>query len=234
MKQRLQKFLASAGVASRRRAETMIAAGLVQVNGKTVTQMGVLVNPEKDKIMVRGQLVRKVTAYRYIALNKPVGYVSTRAERPGEKTVYDLVPRSRDLVMAGRLDKDSEGLVLLTNDGQLVNKLTHPRFQHPKEYVIETAQLLDDAALNKLRRGVKLEEGKAVMDSIERLPTRGYRVVLHQGWKRQIRRMVSAVRHDVVRLQRVRLAKLTLNRLRPGEWREVSRDDIVSSADGVF
>lgn len=227
MKERLQKFLSRAGIASRRKAEELITTGVVSVNGTVVTKLGTTIDSAHDRVTVRGRTVADVTSFRYVALNKPVDVVCSKVAQAHERTVYNLVPNARDLAIAGRLDKDSEGLVLLTNDGELVNQLTHPRYQHEKEYVIKTIKALDDSALNKLRRGVRLEEGKAVIDRIEKVSALTYRVILHQGWKRQIRRMVSAVRNDVVRLQRVRIAKLKLNALASGAWREVQRNDVV-------
>ncbi len=227
VKERLQKFIASAGLASRRQAEELITSGVVSVNGTVVTKLGTTVDPARDRVTVRGRPVSRVSTYRYIALNKPVGVVCSKVAPGRERTVYSLVPNSRDLAIAGRLDKDSEGLVLLTNDGELVNKLTHPRYQHQKEYIVQTIKPLDRNALNKLQRGVRLEEGKATLDSIAEAGPRTYRVGLHQGWKRQIRRMISAVRNEVVRLQRVRIAKLKLGNLIPGQWQEVRRTTIV-------
>ncbi len=228
MKERLQKFIASAGVSSRRRAEELIANGYVTVNGKVITRLGTTVDPDHDKVAVNGRPIARPTTHRYIALNKPFGVVCSKvAQAKGERTVYQLVPKSADLAIAGRLDKDSEGLVLLTNDGDLVNRLTHPRYQHEKEYLVDTIKPMDDAVLNKLRRGVRLKEGVAVMDSIAHEHALTFRAVIHQGWNRQIRRMIGKVRNDVVKLQRVRMGKLELGELKPGEWREVKHSDIM-------
>lgn len=227
MQERLQKFLASAGVASRRKAEALIVAGRISVNGRRVTKLGSTIDPMRDQVAVDGQAVAKTAAFRTLALNKPAGVVCSKLAQGKERTVYDLVPRSRDLAIAGRLDKDSEGLVLLSNDGDLVNRLTHPRYQHAKEYVVMTIRPLDAAALNRLRRGIRLTEGRATVDAIEPLSPTRYRIVLHQGWKRQLRRMLAAIGHDVRRLTRVRLGRLTLGDLRPGAWREVERRDVL-------
>jgi len=228
MKERLQKFIAGAGVSSRRRAEDLIASGYVTVNGKVITRLGTTVDPDHDKVAVNGRPIARTVAHRYIALNKPFGVICSKvAQGRGERTVYQLVPKSADLAIAGRLDKDSEGLVLLTNDGDLVNRLTHPRYQHEKEYLVETIKPMDDAVLNKLRRGVRLKEGVAVMDSIKHEHGRTFRVGIHQGWNRQIRRMIGKVRNDVVKLRRVRMGKLELGALKPGEWREVTHGDII-------
>lgn len=224
---RLNKFIANSGFVSRRTADSMILGGLVFVNGKRVSKMGVLINPETDAVEVNGTKIRVVTEKTYIALNKPTGVVSTRATFEKEKTVYDLVPKSRNLVIAGRLDKDSDGLVLLTNDGELVNKLTHPSYGHQKEYEIVTTREFSEEDRKQLMDGIPLEEGKAVFDSLLTIGPNRYRIVLRQGWKRQIRRMTAAVHSHLKRLTRVRINKLTLEGLKPGEWREVKKSDIV-------
>lgn len=225
-RERLQKFIASTGLASRRHAEELMTRGKVRVNGQVVTKLGSTVDPSKDEVTVNGKPLQRVTSFRYIALNKPVGYVCSRARHAGEKTVYDLVPDARDLVIAGRLDKDSDGLVLLTNDGDLVNRITHPRYRHEKEYEIATIKPLSPEAIQKLQRGIRLDEGNAIFDQLTELRPGLYRVVLHQGWKRQIRRMISAVHNDVVRLTRVRIEKLHLNNIPTGAWREASTDEV--------
>lgn len=228
MPERLQKFIASAGITSRRKAEELILAGRVHVNGRLVKKLGTSIDPKKDRVEIDSQLVKPVTGYRYLAFNKPVGIVCTRAQYKTEKTVYDVVPNSRDLVIAGRLDKDSDGLILLTNDGALTNELTHPRFAHDKEYEIQTVKPLNEQAIMVLQRGVKLEEGYARFDSITTVGPAVYRVTLHQGWKRQIRRMIGRVHGDVKRLTRIRINKLSLGDLGVGEWREVKKYDIVA------
>lgn len=227
MKERLQKFLAHAGVASRRKAEELIAAGLVTVNGAVVKRLGTTVDPNRDQVTIKGKPIASQPTRWYVALNKPVGVVSSKVAQRGERTVYQLVPESGLFAIAGRLDKDSEGLVLLTNDGDLVQRLTHPKFQHEKEYLIETIKPLDAAMLNKLKRGVRLTEGAARADRVEHLHGLTYRLIIHQGWHQQIRRMIGAVRNDVVKLQRTRIAKLKLSNLRPGQWREVRRQEII-------
>ncbi|MFH0828859.1 MAG: pseudouridine synthase [Candidatus Kerfeldbacteria bacterium] len=227
MKERLQKFLAGAGVASRRRAEELITAGYVTVNGSVVTKMGTSVDPDHDAVTVNGRPVANVTAFTYIALNKPTGIVCSKIAQGRARTVYQLVPNSGKLAIAGRLDMESDGLIVLTNDGEFVNRLTHPRFRHEKEYLVTTVKPLDDASINRLRRGIRMTEGTAVVDHIEPAGRTTYRIVIHQGWNRQIRRMIGKVRNDVVRLTRVRLGKLALNELKTGEWREVRRTDIL-------
>lgn len=228
MKERLQKFIAGTGLVSRRKAEILIMSGCVLVNKKRVIKLGTTIDPAKDVVNVNGVDLKPVVDFRYIAINKPAGVTCTRAQYKSEKTVYDLIPDARDLVIAGRLDKDSEGLVLLTNDGDLTNKLTHPRYEHEKEYEITTIKPLTPEVLEKLRNGVPLEEGTAKFDQMIEVRPKRYRIILHQGWKRQIRRMIGFVHHDVQSLTRIRINALTLGGLKPGEWRQVERKNIVS------
>jgi pseudouridine synthase len=225
-KVRLQKFIASTGIVSRRTAEDLIVAGRVYVNGTQVLKLGTSVDPQVDRVRVNGKELTPVAAFRYVAVNKPEGVTCTRAQYKNERTVYDIVPGVRDLAIAGRLDKDSSGLLLLTNDGELVNQLTHPRYEHEKEYEFSTVRPLSAEACASLMQGVKLNEGYARFDTFVAVGPTTYRVVLHQGWKRQIRRMVGAVHGDLTRLTRVRINKLELGALQPGEWREVKPSDV--------
>lgn len=203
-------------------------SGVVKVNGQVIRQLGTSVNPEEDVVEVLGKRVNPETRIRYIVVHKPRGYVCTRARHAKEKTVYDLVPNSRDLVIAGRLDKESEGLVLLTNDGALVQQLTHPSYQHEKEYEVVTAQRITDAHIAKLLRGVPLKEGLAKADKVQRISEKKIRLVLHQGWKRQIRRMCEVIGLSVLRLKRIRMGSLKLDTLELGASRGVKRDDFLS------
>lgn len=224
---RLHKFIANTGVASRRAAEELIVAGRVYVNGLQVTKLGTTVDPLKDRVRVNGKDLTPVTTYRYIAVNKPVGVTCTRAQYKNERTVYDIIPGMRDLAIAGRLDKDSDGLLILTNDGDLVNKITHPRYKHEKEYEFTTVRPLDPEACKLLTHGVKLIEGQTQFSQMKTVSPATYRVVLHQGWKRQIRRMVGKVHGDLTRLTRIRINNLELGKLKPGEYRAVQREDIL-------
>ncbi len=227
MQTRLHKFIASTGYCSRRKAEELMAAGKVSVNGEKVTKLGTTIDPDQDEVIVNRSVLTKVEQYRYLAVNKPKGIVCTRAQHKGERTVYDIIPDIRDLVIAGRLDKDSDGLIIMTNDGELTNKLTHPRYGHEKEYELVMSKPLSPAEIAILQKGVRLTEGKAVFDSITEVGPSTYRVVLHQGWKRQIRRMMNFVHNDVRKLTRIRINKLLIGGLNPGASREVKRSEIV-------
>jgi 23S rRNA pseudouridine2605 synthase len=229
---RLQKVLADRGVASRRRAEELIAAGRVRVDGEVVRTLGTKVDPSA-RIDVDGAATRTATA-RYVALNKPKGIVSTARDERGRETVVDLVGAAERLYPVGRLDADSEGLVLLTNDGEWAERVLHPRYGHEREYEVSVSGDLSADALAQLRRGVRLEEGLARAERVS-IITRSHgasrlRIVLRTGWKRQLRRMCAAVGLRVERLVRVRVGALHLGRLRPGEWRDLTRAEIAALA----
>ncbi len=223
--ERLQKVLAHAGVASRRKAEEMISAGRVKVNGEVVTMLGTRVDVEHDVIQVDGCTVRP-EAPVYVLLHKPRGVLSAASDARGRVTVVDLVPHRARLYPVGRLDLDSEGLVLLTNDGALALRLAHPRYEHEKEYRVLVAGQPDEEALDRLRRGIGLEGGRTRPAQVG-VEGRGgggtwLRIVLREGRKRQIRRMLEAVGYEVLRLIRVRMGPLQLGRLKPGEHRELT------------
>lgn len=229
--QRLQKALAAAGAGSRRSCEKLIAGGRVRVNGEIAT-LGTSVNPLTDSVTIDGRPVDLRTARRVcIILNKPRGYITTRRDPHGRKTVMDLVGEDIPaLHPVGRLDCDTEGLLLLTNDGSLTYRLTHPRHEVDKTYEATVSGIPGEEALEALREGIRLEEGVTSPAAVRVLMKRGGRAVVeitvHQGWKRQIRRMFEAVGHPVLRLKRTRYAFLELGRLRPGEWRRLTDDEI--------
>ena len=234
MKERLHKVLAHAGVASRRAAERMIREHRVRVNGALVIELGTQVDPAKDRIEVDGRpLARGETAHRYLALNKPIGVVSTAHDPEGRPTVVDLVHADRRVYPVGRLDIDSEGLVLLTDDGELTFRLTHARFGVEKEYEINIACADGDFGarhLHQLLRGVLLEDGmaRAVRASIVRSAEREaiVRVVLVEGRQRQVRRMLAAVGCGVERLRRVRIGPLVLGNIAIGEYRSLRPKEV--------
>lgn len=222
--QRLQKVMARSGVASRRKSEELIVAGRVTVDGETA-ELGQKVGANGD-IRVDGRPVVRRERHRTFALNKPRGYVTTVDDDRGRPTVMDLAPDIPGLHPVGRLDLDSEGLLLLTTDGDLTLQLTHPRYEHAKEYRVWCAEgtLAVDAA-RALERGVVLEDGPAAADSAEP-STGGVLIVLHEGRNRQVRRMLAAVGYTVVRLVRTRIAELRLGDLPAGEIRELAEADM--------
>ncbi len=229
---RLQKYLASCGVASRRKAEEMIAAGLVQVNGQTVREMGTQVT-EEDKVTVEGEAVRPEAEKRYILYYKPVGEVTTASDPEGRPTVLD---HFRDypvrLYPVGRLDFDSEGLLILTNDGELTQRLTHPSHEVEKRYIARVSNQVSDEELRLLRSGVSLEGRRtapAKVSVLRRDPfSTDLLITIHEGRNRQIRRMVEAVGHEVVRLKRVQYGGVALGDLERGQWRELTGEEVRS------
>ena len=230
MAERIQKVLARAGVASRRAAEQMIRAGRVSVNGQVVEVPGTPVDPEHDVLAVDGRTVAEPGRRRYFLLNKPRGYVSTAHDERGRPTVVDLVPGGGRLYPVGRLDADSEGLLLLTDDGDLAYALTHPRFEVPKEYHVLVPGPLSADDLERLRKGVELEEGRtapAVVEVLSQQPGQTWLcLVIRQGWKRQVRRMLAAIGQPVQRLIRVGLGGLSLDSLPVGAVRRLSPADV--------
>lgn len=217
---RLQKFLADAGACSRRKGEAHILAGRVTVNGDAVTRLGTKVDPDADTVCLDGQPVVVSTRELYVMLNKPRGVVSS-CEHRGEPVVTDLVNLPRRLFPVGRLDKDSTGLLLLTTDGRIHHRLSHPSFDHEKEYDVTVQWPLDDQALGLLGKGVPLSGGMTRPARVTRISRRRFRIVLKEGKNRQIRRMVQKVGNRVVQLNRTRVADLTLGNLARGSWRHL-------------
>ena len=218
---RLQKFLSTAGICSRRKGETYIREGRVAVNGLTVVELGTKVDPESDRISVDGHPVQYEQPYVYIMLNKPPDYV-TSCSHPGEKTVLDLVDVAQRVYPIGRLDKDSTGLLLLTNDGELHHKLSHPSFNHEKEYDVTVAGPITDGALSKMAAGLPMMETRTRPATVKRISPRRFRITLKEGRNRQVRRMVRKVGNRVTMLKRIRVAGIKLEGLPPGKWRHLT------------
>jgi 23S rRNA pseudouridine2605 synthase len=223
---RLVKFLAHGGIASRRRAEKIIAAGRVTVGGEVVTDPARDVG-KGDDVRVDGGAVAP-EAHEVWAVNKPLGVVST-AREPGERTaVVELAPSQARLYPVGRLDTDSSGLLLLTNDGELANRLTHPRYEVPKAYRVELRRPVSAEDLQRLADGVELEDGPTAPAEVRRLGKRQIEVVLREGRNRQLRRMVEAVGNEVMSLRRVRFGSVALADLAEGDARRLSAEEIAS------
>ena len=230
---RLQKILSQAGVASRRAAERLITEGRVTVNGRTVTEMGTKADPATDDIRVDGRRLKGAQRQRYILLNKPAGFVTTRSDPRGRGTVLDLLTGVREYVYpVGRLDYDTEGLLLLTNDGDLAATLTHPRHGVPRTYEARVAGVPDDDDLARLRSGIPLDghrtqPAEAVLLPRGRSATSSTVVItIEEGRNRQVRRMLEAVGHPVQALTRVRIGPITDRRLPRGAWRELTPDEV--------
>ena len=215
---RLQKFLSAAGVCSRRKGEEFIRAGRVRVNGRVVAELGAKIDPEQDRVSVDGTPVQPEVPSVYIALNKPPGYV-TSCRHAGKRIVLELVDVPQRIFPVGRLDKDSTGLLLLTNDGRLHQKLSHPSFDHEKEYDVSVERPISDGALQRMAEGMPILDGRTRPAEVRRTGERRFRIVLKEGRNRQIRRMVRRLGNEVVELKRIRVAAVRLGRLSEGAWR---------------
>jgi len=207
------------GIASRRAAEEMILRGEVAVNGK-VSKIGDKVDPEKDKVTVKGKIVKADNPKIYIAVNKPAGYICSCSSSQG-RSILDLVKIKEKIFPIGRLDKESDGLVILTNDGDLANKLSHPKFGSEKEYIVELKSGINEQDLDKLRNGVELIEGVTKPCKILRLGPKMLDITLKEGKRRQIRRMAESVGNYVEKLKRIRIKNIRLGQLKPGEWKYI-------------
>jgi 23S rRNA pseudouridine2605 synthase/23S rRNA pseudouridine2604 synthase len=222
---RLQKFLSQAGFCSRRQGEVYIAQGKVSVNGQVVTQLGTKIDPQNDRIEVNGQLLPINTELIYIALNKPRDYVTSCSQK-NEKIVTDLIDIPVRIYPVGRLDKDSTGLLLLTNDGRLHHHLLHPSFDHEKVYQVGVGKPIADGDLKAMERGVNILGEKTRPASIKRISRKRFVIKLKEGKNRQIRRMVRKIGNHVTDLKRIRFADINLGRLPEGAWRYLTPEEI--------
>jgi 23S rRNA pseudouridine2605 synthase len=235
MQERLQKLIAAAGLASRRHAEQLITAGLVTINGKVITELGTKADPETDHIKVKGKLINPSLERRekvYVLLNKPRGYLSSVSDPEGRPTVLELLPASLGrLYPVGRLDFNTEGLLLLTNDGDFTNFITAARNQVEKVYEGKVKGVPDEQAIERLRRGVTLEDGtRTAPAKIRRLgeteTNAWFEILLHEGKNQQIRRMFDLIGHSVIKLRRSRIGSLRDDELKPKKWRRLTPDEV--------
>lgn len=228
--ERLHKVLAQAGIVSRRAAEEMIVAGRVAVNGETCTLLGTKVDPEHDDISVDGKPIPRRVKKVYLMLNKPSGYITTVSDPVHRPTVMDLVPRNSRIYPVGRLDANSEGLILLTNDGEFANLLAHPRYSYEKEYHVAVPGTVGEADLQALRDGVVIESGLTHPAKVRVLSSDGkitwLSVTIHEGRNRQIRRMLNSLGYRVDRLMRMRIGPLWLGSLPRGAYRSLTPAEI--------
>ena len=238
---RLQKVLAAAGIASRRACEVLISEGRVEVNSEVVTEQGRRVDPERDVIRVDGARIPPPRRHRYLALNKPRGVVATIDDPEGRRTIADLLagpsdrrttrsPANERVFHVGRLDTDSEGLLILTNDGDFAHRLAHPSYEVPKAYVVEVAGVVSEQTLRRLRRGITLDDGPVWPTSVKIISSAGektlLKITLQEGRNRIVRRTMEAVGHPVRRLTRIGIGPVRLGNLKIGEYRELTREEL--------
>jgi 23S rRNA pseudouridine2605 synthase len=228
--ERLQKVLARMGFGSRRACEELITAGRINVNGRPA-ELGMRIHPASDAVEVDGTRVRLSTDLVYLALNKPAGVLSAAKDTRGRQTVVDLVPMEMRVFPVGRLDRDTSGLLLMTNDGDFANHVAHPRYEVPKTYVAEVRGKVAPASVSKLRRGIHLEDGPAHAVAVRvRASGRGRALVeltVREGRNRLVRRMLAAVGAQVTSLVRTEIGPVRLGRLKPGTWRHLRRDEVM-------
>jgi 23S rRNA pseudouridine2605 synthase len=235
MEQRLQKLISAAGIASRRHAEELIAKGEVSINGKTVTELGLKADPDRDHIKVKGRLINPLLSLHentYVLLNKPRGYLTSMADPEGRPLVTDLLPSALGrLHPVGRLDFNSEGLLLLTNDGDFTNRITAAKNRVPKVYQVKVKGMPPEKAIERLRRGISIaDDERTAQAEVRRLRTSKtnswYEVILLEGRNQQIRRMFDAIGHSVIKLARTRIGPVEDKRLKPGRWRKLTAIEV--------
>lgn len=221
---RLQKYLADAGVASRRKSEELILDGKIKINGEVIDELGVKVD-SSDKIEYQGEVIKSGSDKIYIMLNKPVGYISSASSRQG-RSVLDLVKVKERIYPVGRLDKDSSGLILLTNDGELTNEITHPRYGSEKEYEVVLNRPLLNTDKKALEKGMVVEGKKLQPAKVISVKNTKINLVLKEGINRQIRKMMGHLSYGVLELRRVRIGNLKLGKLKEGQWKKIDKTQI--------
>ncbi|MBZ4662372.1 MAG: rRNA pseudouridine synthase [Caloramator sp.] len=229
MKERIQKYLARCGIASRRKAEELVLQGKVKVNGNVIKEI-VTVDTELDVVEVNGKVVKPEENKIYIILNKPTGYITSVKDQFGRKTVVDLVDVKERIFPVGRLDYDTSGLLILTNDGEVANKLMHPSKEIDKVYIAEIEGVPTREEMERFKRGLKIEDYVTAPAKIKLIKQRNktsiVEVIIHEGRNRQVRKMCSAIGHKVLKLKRVRIGSLELGNLKEGEWRYLNINEI--------
>lgn len=227
---RLNKFLSNSGVASRRKCDELIKEGKVAVNGKLANELGTVINEKKDKVTVEGKLVHLPFSFVYIKLNKPKGYACTASDEKGRKTIYDLIECEERLFSIGRLDYDTEGLIILTNDGDFANQVGHPKFQIEKEYRVTVEGEVKESELAVMRKGVVVDGERMPSAKVEWLSfENGFTklsVVIDEGKNRQVRHMFEAIGKSIKLLKRVRIGGVKLGGLKRGEYRDLTETEL--------
>lgn len=226
---RLNRFIAMAGIASRRKAEELILNGSVTINKEVVTDLSTKVSPSTDRVAINGRSISIEEKLVYLVLNKPKDYITTARDEKNRKTVYDLVRTRERIFPVGRLDRNTTGVLLFTNDGELAHRLMHPSHQVDKSYHVEVTTGVELKDLEKLKKGVHIEDGKTAPARISSIPgtkNRNLIITIHEGRNRQVRRMLESLGYEVKRLDRVEYAGLTSEGLRRGRWRYLSRPEV--------
>lgn len=232
MEERLQKYLANNGIAARRKCEEYILAGRVKVNGEIVTELGTKVNPEKDIIEFDNKRVKTVEKHVYILLNKPIGYVTTVKDQFNRPTVLDLVKVKEKVLPVGRLDMYTSGALLLTNDGDFINKVTHPKHEVEKTYTVTVKGIVSDEDVKKLENGVEIDDyvsGKAkvkILKTDEEKNISRVQITIHEGKNREVRKMCEAINKRVLALHRRKIGNLDVKRLELGQWRYLTKKEV--------
>lgn len=228
--ERLQKYIASSGVTSRRKAEGLILDGHVKVNGITVTELGTKISPLNDIVTIDNKKITAVKQFIYIKLNKPEGYVTTVKDQFNRKTVLDLIDIEERIYPIGRLDYNTSGLLLLTNDGEMANKLMHPKYHIYKTYIAETDGKISDESINMLKNGVIIDDYKTAPAKVKLLKYVGNKtqiqISIYEGKNRQVRKMLDVVGHNVRTLKRISFGEITLGDLKTGSWKKLSDEEI--------
>lgn len=234
-KQRLQKYLASSGIDSRRKCEQLILEGKVEVNGKTVLELGTKIDPEIDEVKYNGKIVKPEEEKVYILLNKPIGYVTTVKEQFGRDKIIDLVKGNKRLVPVGRLDMYTSGAIILTNDGEFVNKLTHPKNEVTKTYNVTVAGKIKEEEIKKLEKGIEIEGGYVtkpaevkILKIDEQKNISRIQIIIHEGKNRQIRKMCKAINKKVLALHRSKIGNIGVKDLKVGTWRYLTKKEVES------
>ncbi|MBU5487690.1 rRNA pseudouridine synthase [Clostridium sp. MSJ-8] len=230
MEERLQKYMASCGVASRRKCEELILQGKVQVNDILITELGTKVNLEKDIVKYNGKIIKPEEKKVYIMLNKPEGYITSVKDEKDRKTVLDIVKVKERIYPIGRLDYDSSGLLLLTNDGDIYNKIIHPRVKIDKKYLVNIKGSFSENDLKKFKSGINIGDYTTAPAEVkiisEKETTSLVEITIHEGKNRQIRRMCSALNHDVLSLKRISIGEIKLGYLNKGEYRNLTEQEL--------
>ncbi|MCX7695526.1 MAG: rRNA pseudouridine synthase [Caloramator sp.] len=225
MKERIQKYIARCGITSRRKAEELVLQGKVKVNGKIINDI-ITIDTESDVVEVDGKVIKPEENKVYIILNKPTGYITTAKDQFGRKTVLDLIDVKERIFPVGRLDYDTSGLLILTNDGQVANKLMHPSKEIDKVYIAEVEGVPTKEEMERFKRGLKIDDYITAPAKIRLLKQMGktsvVEIIIHEGRNRQVRKMCSAIGHKVLKLERIKVGKIELGNLKVGEWRHLN------------